>query len=177
MGWGWWKVTLVSVCVHFCQAYLSLLSLSLRERERADYNHSVPHHPPTHRKLFKHLEVTYSQVWYIIGIVSSSPFDFHSEKIGLIRVTMTPLSVLGLTLSLFSFLRPECTELDFKEIFYLVKYVYDFLFSLVLFWKASCFMPYVFVSTISLIYDERISEILLHFIKLSPDSKLLFLVE
>ena len=70
------------------------LSLSLRERERADqrriywhYNHSVP---PHHRKLFKHFEVTYSQVWYIIGIVSSSPTDFHSEKIGLIRVTYDP---------------------------------------------------------------------------------------
>ena len=40
--------------------------------------------------------VTYTQVWYIIGIVSSSPTDFHSEKIGLIRVTYDPLSVLGL---------------------------------------------------------------------------------
>ena len=34
--------------------------------------------------------VTYNQVWYIIGIVSSSPTDFHSEKIGLIRVTNDP---------------------------------------------------------------------------------------
>ena len=40
--------------------------------------------------------VTYTQVWYIIGIVSSSPTDFHSEKIGLIRVTYDPLSILGL---------------------------------------------------------------------------------
>ena len=31
--------------------------------------------------------MTYTLVWYIIGIVSSSPIDFHSEKIGLIRVT------------------------------------------------------------------------------------------
>ena len=36
------------------------------------------------------LELTYTQVWYIIGIVSSSPTDFHSEKIGLIRVTYDP---------------------------------------------------------------------------------------
>ena len=43
-----------------------------------------------HRKLFKHLEMTYSQVWYIIRIVSSSPTHFHSEKIGLIRVTYDP---------------------------------------------------------------------------------------
>ena len=64
--------------------YLSLLYFSffISKRER-HYNHSVPHH----QKLFKHLEVTYSQVWYIIGIVSSSPTDFLSEKIGLIRVT------------------------------------------------------------------------------------------
>ena len=31
--------------------------------------------------------VTYTQVWYIIGIVSSSPTYFHSERIGLTRVT------------------------------------------------------------------------------------------
>ena len=29
-------------------------------------------------------------MWYIIWIVSSSPTDFHSEKIGLIRVTYDP---------------------------------------------------------------------------------------
>ena len=29
-------------------------------------------------------------MWYIIGIVSSRPFDFHSQKIGLIRVTYDP---------------------------------------------------------------------------------------
>ena len=47
-----------------------------------------------HRKLFKHLEMTYSQVWYIIGIVSSSSTHFHSEKIGLIRVTYDlPVSI------------------------------------------------------------------------------------
>ena len=34
--------------------------------------------------------MTSTQVWYIIGIVSSSPTDFHSEKIGLIRVTYDP---------------------------------------------------------------------------------------
>ena len=33
------------------------------------------------------LYVTYTQVWYIIGIVSLSPTYFHSERIGLIRVT------------------------------------------------------------------------------------------
>ena len=71
------------------------LSLSLRDRDRADTIITFHHHHH-HRKLFKHLEVTYSQVWYIIGIVSSSPTYFHSEKIGLIRVTYDPLSVLGL---------------------------------------------------------------------------------
>ena len=40
--------------------------------------------------------VTSTQVWYIIGIVSSYPADLHSEKIGLIRVTYDPLSVFGL---------------------------------------------------------------------------------
>ena len=37
--------------------------------------------------------MTYSQVWYIIGIVRSSLTHFHWEKIGLIRVTYDPLSV------------------------------------------------------------------------------------
>ena len=40
---------------------LSLYSLSLRESWH--YNHSVPHHPPTHSKLFKDLRVDlYSSV-------------------------------------------------------------------------------------------------------------------
>ena len=34
--------------------------------------------------------MTYTLVWYIIGIVSLSPSHFHSEKIGLIRVTYDP---------------------------------------------------------------------------------------
>ena len=66
------------------------LSLSVRDRDRADTiieSLSTTHH---HRKLFKHLEMTYTQVWYIIGIIGSSPTDFHSEKIGLIRVTYDP---------------------------------------------------------------------------------------
>ena len=72
----------------FSSSSISLfsLSLSLRERESWHYNHSVPHHPPTENFL-RTLELTYTQVWYIIGIVSSSPTHFHSEKIGLIRVT------------------------------------------------------------------------------------------
>ena len=39
-----------------------------------------------------------AQVWYIVGIVSSSPTHFHSEKIGLIGVTIDPQSVLALIL-------------------------------------------------------------------------------
>ena len=62
------------------------ISILISERESWHYNHSTT--PSTHhRKLFKHLEVTYSQVWFIIGIVSSSSTHFHSEKVGLIRVT------------------------------------------------------------------------------------------
>ena len=72
---------------------LSLYSLSLRESWH--YNHSVPHHPPT-ANFLRTLELTYTQVWYIIGIVSSSPTQFHSEKIGLFWVTYDPLSVIGL---------------------------------------------------------------------------------
>ena len=69
------------LCALVVKLSLSLYSLSLRESWH--YNHSVPHH----RKLFKHLEMTYTQVWYIIGIVSSSLTSFHLENIGLIRVT------------------------------------------------------------------------------------------
>ena len=74
----------------FLFLFLSL-SLSLRERESWHYNH-FPHHTihPATRNFLRTLEVTYTQVWYIIGIVSSSPTDFHSEKIGLIRVTYDP---------------------------------------------------------------------------------------
>ena len=50
----------------------------------------------TTKNFLSALEVTYTQVWYIVGIISSSPTHFHSEKIGLIRVTIDPLSALGL---------------------------------------------------------------------------------
>ena len=43
-------------------------------------------HPPT-TNFLSTLEVTYSQVWYIIRIISSSPTHFHSEIIELIWVT------------------------------------------------------------------------------------------
>ena len=54
------------------------LSLSLRDRDRADT--IITFHPPTHQKLFKHLEMTYIPVWYIIVIVSSRPTHIHSKK-------------------------------------------------------------------------------------------------
>ena len=69
-------------------------------------------------------------MWYIIWIISSSPTDFTSEKIGLNRVTYDPpvsirvnkyLKFCSLFLSLFFFsFRSDCKELDFKEISYLV---------------------------------------------------------
>ena len=65
------------------------ISLSLRDRDRADTIITLYHHTTT-RNFLSTLELTYTQVWYIIGIVSSSPTHFHSEKIGLIRVTYDP---------------------------------------------------------------------------------------
>ena len=76
--------------------------------------------------------------FYIIGIVSLSPmYSFPLRKIGFIRVTYDPLSVLGfniffpdlvtlsLSLSLFLILRFECKELDFKKISYIVYDIFD----------------------------------------------------
>ena len=54
------------------------LSLSLRDRDRADT--IITFHPPPTENFLSALEVTYTQVWYIIGIVGSSPTHFHSEK-------------------------------------------------------------------------------------------------
>ena len=88
--------TLTNICQALSISQSLNLSLSLRDRDSWHYNHSATPHHTIHWKLFKHLEVTYGQVWYIIGIISSSPADFHSEKIGLIRVIYDPLSVLGL---------------------------------------------------------------------------------
>ena len=67
------------------------LSQSLYISER--YNN---HFPPTttNQKLLRTLELTYTQVWYIIGIVSSSSTSFHSEIIGLGHYS--PLSAIGL---------------------------------------------------------------------------------
>ena len=66
--------------------------------------------------------MTYTQVLFIIGIVSSSHTDFHSEKIG--SLMTPPVSgrvnlCFSFSLSLFSF-RSDSIELDFKEISYLV---------------------------------------------------------
>ena len=44
-----------------------------------------PHHN-TIKNFLSTIEVTYTQVWYIIRIVSSSLTHFHSERIRLIRV-------------------------------------------------------------------------------------------
>ena len=68
------------LCIKLCREYF---------RKHRNLHHQTIITLPHQSKLFKHL-VTYSQVWYIIGIVSSSPTHFHSEKIGLIRVTYNP---------------------------------------------------------------------------------------
>ena len=62
------------------------LSLPLRDRDRADTIITL-YHTTTTTNFLRTLELTYTQVWYIIGIISSSLTHFHSEKIGLIRVT------------------------------------------------------------------------------------------
>ena len=72
--------------------YLSIsqsinFSLSLRDRDRADTKITF-HHPLTTENFLRTLEMTYPQVWYIIGIVSSSPSYFCTENIGLIGVTI-----------------------------------------------------------------------------------------
>ena len=58
------------------------------------------------------------------------PTDFHSEKIGLIRINIDPLSVIGLNI-FFSdlvnlFLRFDCIELYLKVISHLVKFNFYF---------------------------------------------------
>ena len=66
---------------------ISQLNLSLSLRDRADTIITLPHHD--HRKLFKdHRLASYPRVWYIIGIVSSSPYCFYTENIELIGVTI-----------------------------------------------------------------------------------------
>ena len=65
-----------------------LYSFSLTERAETIITF---HH---HRTNFlSTLEMTYTQVWYIIGIVIWSPTYFHSETIGLIRSQLCQLVV------------------------------------------------------------------------------------
>ena len=85
----------------YCQAlpislYLSIsnklnISLSLRDRDTADTTITLPHHQTT-KNFLSTWELTYTQVWYIIGIVSSSPSYFCTENIGLIGVKRCFLS-------------------------------------------------------------------------------------
>ena len=66
--------------------YLTLsISLYLRDRDRADTVITF-HHPPPTRNFLRTLELTCTQVWYIIRIVSSSPSYFCTENKGLIGV-------------------------------------------------------------------------------------------
>ena len=105
--------------------------------------------------------MTYTQVWYIIGIVSSSPTDFHSEKIGLIRVTYDPpvsarvniCISLFFSLSFFSVLTSDCIELDFKEIFHLVISIYYLCF-----WDQLSISMFKYWSKTDLIYDADIRQ-------------------
>ena len=48
-----------------------------------DDNITNYHHPPT-KNFLRTLELNYTQVWYIIGIVLLSPSYFYTENIGLI---------------------------------------------------------------------------------------------
>ena len=48
----------------------------------------------TYTQVLSALEVTYTQVWYIIGIVSSSPTNFHSERINLRVISYLPISIM-----------------------------------------------------------------------------------
>ena len=68
------------------QIFYFILSSSLRDRDRADTKITF-HHPPT-TNFLRTLELTYTQVWYIIGIFSSSPSDFCTKNIDLCVVTI-----------------------------------------------------------------------------------------
>ena len=60
--------------------------------------------------------VLYVLVWYIIWIVSSSPSDFHSEKVGLIRITYDPPVSISVDKYL-KWLRVALKKLSIFEIF------------------------------------------------------------
>ena len=79
----WVELEISQIIVKLSLSISIYLNLSLSLRDRAD---TIITFHPHHIKLFlRTLELTYTQVWYIIGIVSSSPTHFHSERIGLIR--------------------------------------------------------------------------------------------
>ena len=59
----------LSICLYLGEIEIELTLSSLC---------TTPHHQ--HRKLFKYSEVIYTQVWYIIGIVSSSPTVSTQKK-------------------------------------------------------------------------------------------------
>ena len=90
------KLSIIAPCFECCQVlsisfsfYLSLfisIFLYLWEIEIKLTIKSLSTTPPTINFL-RTLELTYAQVWYIIGIVSSSQYDFCTENIGLIEVT------------------------------------------------------------------------------------------
>ena len=55
-------------------SYSVFVKLSLCLRERADTLTILQ--PPHHSKLLRTLELSYTEVWYIIGIVSPSPTEY-----------------------------------------------------------------------------------------------------
>ena len=78
------EVTYTQVWMWYNIGIISSSLLIYTQKNRVNKGHKLP--PPVSIRVKSALEATYTQVWYIYGIVSSSPSDFHSEKIGLIRV-------------------------------------------------------------------------------------------
>ena len=81
---SFWLQCVLMVLIQFTLHWISRISVVCNLYCQADTK--ITCHPPSENFL-RTLQLTYTHVWYIIGMISSSPSFFYTENIGLIEVT------------------------------------------------------------------------------------------
>ena len=88
-----WLQCVLMVLIQFTLHWISGISVVCNLYCQADT--IITCHPPTENFL-RTLQLTYTHVWYIIGIISSSPSFFYTENIGLIvRLIVSLLKLIS----------------------------------------------------------------------------------
>jgi len=89
---SFWLQCVLMVLIQFTLHWISRISVVCNLYCQADT--IITCHPPTENFLIRTLQLTYTHVWYIICIISSSYSFFYTENIGLIVRLIVSLLIL-----------------------------------------------------------------------------------